>query len=89
MLSIYDIFPAGGEWMPGDITQTVIQFASKSFLVGIELSMPFFVIPARFMGRKLQSITREGYGLNASMNTTMTERFNVAGALLVKLFSDS
>ena len=35
---------------------------------------------------RLQAITRESYGLNASMNTTMTERFNVAGALLVKLF---
>jgi ABC-type multidrug transport system fused ATPase/permease subunit len=48
--------------------------------------LPVFVIPARFMGRKLQAITREGYNLNAKMNTTMTERFNVSGALLVKLF---
>ena len=48
--------------------------------------LPVFVIPARLMGRKLQAITREGYGLNAQMNTTMTERFNVSGALLVKLF---
>jgi ATP-binding cassette subfamily B protein len=48
--------------------------------------LPIFVIPARLMGRKLQEITREGYGLNAQMNTTMTERFNVSGALLVKLF---
>ena len=48
--------------------------------------LPVFVIPARLMGRKLQEITREGYGLNAQMNTTMTERFNVSGALLVKLF---
>jgi ATP-binding cassette, subfamily B, bacterial len=48
--------------------------------------LPVFVIPARLMGRKLQVITREGYGLNAQMNTTMTERFNVSGALLVKLF---
>ena len=48
--------------------------------------LPVFVIPARLMGRRLQSITREGYGLNAEMNTTMTERFNVSGALLVKLF---
>jgi ATP-binding cassette subfamily B protein len=38
------------------------------------------------VGRRLQSITRESYGLNAQMNTTMTERFNVSGALLVKLF---
>lgn len=48
--------------------------------------LPVFVIPARFVGRRLQAITREAYGLNAEMNTTMTERFNVAGALLVKLF---
>ena len=50
------------------------------------IMLPIFVIPARLMGRKLQEITREGYGLNAQMNTTMTERFNVSGALLVKLF---
>jgi ATP-binding cassette subfamily B protein len=50
------------------------------------IMLPVFVIPARLMGRKLQEITREGYALNAQMNTTMTERFNVAGALLVKLF---
>jgi ATP-binding cassette subfamily B protein len=48
--------------------------------------VPVFVIPARFVGRRLQAITRESYQLNASMNTTMTERFNVAGAILVKLF---
>src|SRR5215213_1901050 len=48
--------------------------------------VPLFVLPARRIGRKLQEITRESYGLNASMNATMTERFNVAGALLVKLF---
>jgi ATP-binding cassette subfamily B protein len=45
-----------------------------------------FVIPARRIGARLQEITREAYNLNASMNATMTERFNVAGALLVKLF---
>ena len=48
--------------------------------------LPVFIIPARRVGSKLQAITRESYGLNASMNTTMTERFNVSGALLVKLF---
>ncbi len=48
--------------------------------------LPVFVVPARLVGRRLQDITRESYGLNAEMNTTMTERFNVAGALLVKLF---
>src|SRR5665213_2189626 len=54
-------------------------------LVSLAL-LPLFVLPARWFGRKLQSITRESYNLNAAMNNTMTERFNVAGALLVKLF---
>jgi ATP-binding cassette subfamily B protein len=48
--------------------------------------LPVFVIPARRMGRKLATITRESYNLNAAMNTTLSERFNVSGALLVKLF---
>jgi ATP-binding cassette subfamily B protein len=48
--------------------------------------VPLFVLPARRIGKRLQEITRESYTLNASMNATMTERFNVAGALLVKLF---
>ena len=48
--------------------------------------LPVFVLPARRIGARLQEITRESYNLNASMNNTMTERFNVAGALLVKLF---
>ena len=48
--------------------------------------LPVFILPAKRVGRQLQAITREGMNLNAEMNTTMTERFNVAGALLVKLF---
>jgi len=48
--------------------------------------LPIFVIPAKRMGNKLAEITRESYNLNAEMHTTMSERFNVAGALLVKLF---
>ncbi len=48
--------------------------------------LPLFVLPARWFGRKLQTLTRESYGLNASMNATTTERFNVSGALLVTLF---
>ena len=50
------------------------------------LLLPLFLIPAKRVGRQLQTITREAMNLNAEMNTTMTERFNVAGALLVKLF---
>jgi len=48
--------------------------------------LPVFVIPARRVGTRLQAIAREQMGLNARMNTQMAERFNVAGALLVKLF---
>jgi len=48
--------------------------------------LPVFIVPARLLGTRLQALTREAYGLNAQMNTVMTERFNVSGALLVKLF---
>jgi ATP-binding cassette subfamily B protein len=48
--------------------------------------LPVFVIPAKLIGTKLQALTRESYALNAQMTNTMTERFNVSGALLVKLF---
>lgn len=54
-------------------------------LAGLVL-LPLFVLPARFWGRKLQAITREGYDLRAAMDNLMIERFNVAGALLAKLF---
>ncbi|HWG63202.1 MAG TPA: ABC transporter ATP-binding protein [Streptosporangiaceae bacterium] len=48
--------------------------------------LPVFVIPARLVGRRLQRLTRESMQLDAAMGSTMTERFNVAGAMLVKLF---
>jgi len=48
--------------------------------------VPVFILPARFMGRKLQAIARESYDLSSSMNNTMIERFNVAGAQLAKLY---
>jgi ATP-binding cassette subfamily B protein len=48
--------------------------------------LPVFVLPAKRVGRRLQKITRRGMALNAEMNTQMSERFNVSGALLVKLF---
>jgi ATP-binding cassette, subfamily B, bacterial len=48
--------------------------------------LPLFILPARWVGKHLQQMMRESMRLNADMNSTMTERFNVAGALLVKLF---
>lgn len=48
--------------------------------------LPVFIVPARRVGKRLAEITRESYNLDAKMNATMTERFGVSGALLVKLF---
>ncbi len=47
--------------------------------------LPIFLIPARIVGRHLGSLTKEGYDLNSQMNMVMQERFNVGGAMLVKL----
>jgi ATP-binding cassette subfamily B protein len=48
--------------------------------------LPVFILPARSLGRRMQRLTRESMQLDAAMGSTMTERFNVAGAMLVKLF---
>ena len=48
--------------------------------------LPMFLIPTKWVGRKLQSLTRESFNLNAQMSSTMTERFNVSGAMLVSLY---
>ncbi len=65
----------------------IVMFALSWQITLISLIiLPVFVLPAKRVGRRLSVITRESYGLNAQMNNTMTERFNVSGALLVKLF---
>jgi len=68
------------------LTVAVMAFLSWQITVAALLLLPLFVFPARRIGRKLQQLTREAYNLNAQMSNTMTERFNVSGALLVKLF---
>ena len=50
--------------------------------------LPVFLFPTKWVGRKLQGLTRESFNLNAEMSATMTERFNVSGALLVSLYGD-
>ena len=52
------------------------------------LLLPVFLAPTRFVGRKLQQYTQQSFELNADMSSTMTERFNVSGALLVKLYGN-
>ncbi|WP_425555944.1 ABC transporter ATP-binding protein [Glycomyces endophyticus] len=48
--------------------------------------VPVFLVPAKWVGRRLAALTKESFDLNAAMNTQMAERFNVGGAMLVKLF---
>ena len=69
------------------VTTLIAMFVLEWRLTALALVLtPFFVYPYKRIGLVQQSITRESMNLNAQMNTTMTERFNVSGALLVKLF---
>ncbi|MFI6757606.1 ABC transporter ATP-binding protein [Micromonospora sp. NPDC050417] len=68
------------------LTAVVMFTLSWQITVLSLLLLPIFVIPARRVGKRLAEITREAYNLDAKMNATMTERFGVSGALLVKLF---
>jgi len=81
----------------GTVVSNIIQLTvTLSFMLVLEwrltiltlVVLPAFVIPARRIGRKLQIVTREGMQVNAAMNNTAVERFNVAGALVVKLFGN-
>src|SRR4051812_32692638 len=68
------------------LTAAVMFSLSWQITVLSLVMLPLFIIPARRVGKRLADITRESYNLDAKMNATMTERFNVSGALLVKLF---
>jgi ATP-binding cassette subfamily B protein len=52
------------------------------------LLLPVFLIPTKWVGRRLQALTRESFSVNAEMSSTMTERFNVSGAMLVALYGE-
>ncbi len=77
-----------GNFVSVAVTLGAMFFLSWQITLATLALVPLFVVPARFVGRKLAVLTREAYSLNAEMNNTMNERFNVAGALLVKLFGD-
>jgi ATP-binding cassette subfamily B protein len=69
----------------GVVVSTMAILSWKITLAAL-LMLPIFLIPARFMGRKMQEYTRDQANLNSVMATQMSERFNVSGALLMKLF---
>ena len=50
------------------------------------LLLPLFLLPTKWVGKRIQALTREAFNVNATMSSTMTERFNVSGALLVSLY---
>jgi len=67
---------------------TMFTLSWQITLISLAL-LPVFLIPTKWVGRKLQGYTRQSFDLNAQMSATMTERFNVSGALLVSLYGDS
>ena len=71
------------------VTLTLMFWLSWQVTIAGLILLPCFLVPARRVGAKLGTLTREGMNLNAKMNNTMQERFNVSGALLVKLFGNS
>ena len=76
------------------VSNAVILLTTVAAMVALEwrltvlslVVLPAFIIPARRVGKRLQTIAAKQMDLNAQMNTQMQERFNVSGALLVKLF---
>jgi ATP-binding cassette subfamily B protein len=70
------------------ITLTAMLLLSWQITLVALALLPIILLPARWVGRRIQALTRESYNLNARMISMMTERFNVAGALLVKLFGE-
>jgi ATP-binding cassette, subfamily B, bacterial len=60
-------------------------FLSWKITLAALILVPVFLIPGRFVGQRIGSLTKEGYNLNSEMNMIMQERFQVGGAMLVKL----
>ena len=69
------------------VTITMLTLSWQITLISLTL-LPLFLYPTKWVGRKLQGYTRQSFDINASMSATMTERFNVSGALLVSLYGD-
>lgn len=67
------------------VTIAMLFLSWQITLVSLAL-LPLFLLPTKWVGRKIQSLTRDSFELNAQMSSTMTERFNVSGALLVALY---
>ncbi len=77
--------------MVGNIVTTVLVLGAM-FVLSWQITLiallliPLFIVPARFVGKRVQQLTRKNYDLSSEMNNIMVERFNVAGAQLSKIF---
>lgn len=69
------------------VIAAMLSMSWKITLISLVL-LPVFIAPVRWVGRKLAAIARQSMDLNAAMSQTMTERFSVAGAALVKTYGD-
>ena len=69
------------------VTIAMLTLSWQITLVSLIL-LPIFIVPTKWIGRQLAIYTRKSFDLNAEMSSTMTERFNVSGALLVSLYGD-
>ena len=69
------------------VTIAMLTLSWQITLVSLIL-LPIFIVPTKWIGRQLAVYTRKSFDLNAEMSSTMTERFNVSGALLVSLYGD-
>lgn len=67
------------------VVTTMLLLSWQITLIAL-LLVPLFMIPAKLIGRRVASVSRDGMDLNAQMSSLMTERFNVGGAMLVKLY---
>jgi ATP-binding cassette subfamily B protein len=67
------------------VAGTMLFLSWQITLISLVL-LPLFIYPTKWVGRKIASLTRESFDLNAKMSSTMTERFNVSGAMLVSLY---
>ena len=67
------------------VVTTMLILSWQITLVSL-LLLPIFLLPTKWVGKRIQALTRDAFNLNATMSSTMTERFNVSGALLVNLY---
>lgn len=76
------------------VTNVITVVATLAMMLALEwrltilgvLVLPFFILIARRLGKRLKAIAREQMTYNAQMNAMMNETLNISGALLVKLF---